>query len=145
MAAPIRTLVFAGVIIMTYAWAVIGFIGSYSITNNLPMNATLKAQYEAVTGASANPGVFGTLNNLTSQGKTQGQQLGGLNTLNSIGMVAQFFNSIPALYSSVAYLITSPLASLLGVSLSVTAANLSFLVIIIIVLGILSAIFLFPI
>lgn len=144
MGAPIRTMIIAAVIILTYAWAVIGFIGSYQLNNNIAMNATLKSQYEAVVGNSTNAGPFGTLNNLTSQGKTQGEQLGGLNTLNSIGMAAQFFQSIPALYSSIAYLITTPMASILGISLSVPEANILFLVIIMIVLAVLSAIFLFP-
>ena len=145
MGAPIRTLVITAVIILTYVWAVVGFIGSYQLNNNIAMNATLKAQYEAVLGNSTKPGVFGALNNLTTQGKTQGAQLGGPNTLNSIGMTAQFFQSIPALYSSIAYLTISPLSSVLGISISGPEANILFLVIIIIVLAILSAIFLFPI
>ena len=145
MAAPIRTMVFAGVMIMIYTWALIGFIGSYQISNNIPLNATLKQQYEAVIGNSSNGGIFGALGNLTSQGKTQSQQLGGLNSLNSIGMVAQFFRTVPAIYSTLAYFILSPFESILGTQLSVTANDLLFLAIIIIVLSILSAIFLFPI
>lgn len=142
---PIRALIFAAVIIMAYAYAVIGFIGSYQIVNNIPLNASLKAQYLAVTGNSVNPSIFTSLNNLTKQGTAQGSQLGGITSLNTVGMVAQSFTSIPAVYSSIAYLVVTPLGSLLGVqNMSVITADLLFLVIILIVLAILSAIFLFP-
>ena len=145
MAVPIRTLVITAVIMFTYLWVVVGFIGSYQLNNNIAMNATLKGEYEAVIGNSSNPGVFGTLGNLTTQGKNQGQSLGGLNTLNSVGMVAQFLGSIPAMYSAVAQLTVGQLTSTLGISLNVIQTNILFLAVIIIVLAILSAIFLFPI
>lgn len=142
---PIRTMVFGAIITMAFLYAIIGFVGSYQLSNNITMNAILKTQYEAVLGNSSNQGIFGSLNNLTKSGQTQAGSIGGVSSINSVGTVAQFLQSIPAVYTVTANLIMGTLEGLLGVGLSYEVNNLLFLVIIIIVIAILSAIFLFPI
>jgi hypothetical protein len=144
MGSPIRTLVFAGIITLSFLWAYIGFIGSYQLNNNIPLNATLKAQYEAVAG-NVSSGIFQTTGNLSAQAQNQGGQLGGIASLNSIGMGAQFLTSIPAIYTAVSQLTIGSLGNTLGISLNPFETNIALLIIIIIVIAILSAIFLFPI
>jgi hypothetical protein len=133
-AVPIRTLVFAAVVFSIYIWAVIGFIGSYSLSNNLPLNATLKADYVAITGTNA------------TQIAIQGQNIG--QTLNTgtptISTPTTFLTSIPQLYGAIAQLVASPL-TMIGINVSPIIAQLSLLIVIIIVLAILTAFFIVPI
>ena len=141
---PIRTLVIAGVVVLTYIFALTGFIGNYSLNNNLPLNATLRAQYQTIYGNSTNVGVYGNLTNLSSQASAQSSQLGSVSTPNYIGLASRYLLSIPALYGAIAYLVASPLQSM-GLPVTQALANILLLVIIIVVLAILSALFLFPI
>ena len=145
MAVPIRTLIFAGIIAFVYLWAFIGFVGSYELNNSIAINATLKTQYMAVVGNSSDRGIFGTTGNLSQQAQQQSADLGGLSTLNTIGMAAQYIGAVPAVYQSAAILITQPFAGVLGVQMSTIEADMILLLVINIVLAILSAIFLFPI
>ena len=141
-AVPIRTLVFAMIVGISFTYAYVGWIGSYQINNNIPMNATLRMQYEAVVGNGT--GIFST-SNLSTQASTQGTQFGSSSSLNSLGAAAQFLQTIPATYTLVANLTVGSLASILGINLSPFEANAMLLVVITIVMAILSALFLFPI
>lgn len=145
MGSPIRTLVFASIVLVTFLWSYIGFIGSYQLNNNIPLNSTLKAQYQAIAGNNTQGSLFG-LAGLSSQSQNQGTQIGASSTsLNTIGMVAQFLSSIPSLYTTVSQLTIGSIGNMLGINLGIFQTNLILLVVIIIVIGILSAIFLFPI
>lgn len=141
-AVPIRTLVFAGIIGLTFMYAYIGWIGAYQITNKVPMNASLKQQYEAVLGNGT--GIFST-SNLSAQASSSGSQFGSTTSLNSLGTAAQFLQTIPAMYTLVAQLSVGSISSELGINLSPIQDNILLAVTIIIMLAILSAVFLFPI
>ena len=144
MAVPIRTMVFAGILLVTYIWAIIGFIGSYSVTNNLPLNSTLQQQYLAIVGNSSTTGISSALSGISNQTANQGGQLGGTGIINDIGSTAQVIKSIPAVYNAVAYLVATPFRAL-GFPISQPMANILLLIVLIIILAIFSAIFLFPI
>lgn len=141
-AVPIRTLTFAIIVGISFVYAYVGWIGGYQIHNNIPTNATLKGQYEAVTGNGI--GIFST-GNLSNQASIQGGQFGLTTALNTVGMVGQFLKTIPATFSAISTLTIGSLGTYLGISLSVFQTNVMLLVAIIIVIAILSAIFLFPI
>lgn len=144
-AVPIRSLVFSMMVVLTFLYAFVGFIGSYQIANNIPMNATLKQEYITVTGNQTNANIFANSSTLINQTATQASQLGGLGSINSIGMASQFFNSIPTTYTLIAQLTVGALSKTLGINLTPFQNNITLLITIIIVLAILSAIFLFPI
>jgi hypothetical protein len=140
-AVPIRTLVFTIIVGLLFTYAYVGWIGSYQINNNVTMNSTLKAQYEAVVGNGT--GIFST-SNLSSQASTQGTQFGSSASLNSLGAAAQFLQSIPAMYTLVAQLTIGSLSHTLGINLNPFEDNILLLITLIIVIAILSAVFLFP-
>ena len=145
MGSPIRTLVFAGIVLVTFLWAYIGFIGSYQLNNNIPLNSTLKAQYQAIAGNNTKGSIYG-LSNISSQANNQGTQIGASSTsLNTIGMVAQYISSLPNLYNAISQLTIGSVGDTLGINLSIFQTNLILLLVIIVTIAILSAIFLFPI
>lgn len=145
MGSPIRTLVFASIVLITFLFAYLGFIGSYQQNNNIVLNSTLKSQYQAILGNNTQSSLFG-LDGYSSQANNQGTQIGASSTsLNTIGMVAQFLSSIPSIYTSVSQLTIGTLGNIMGINLNFFQTNLILLIVIIVVIGILSAIFLFPI
>lgn len=145
-AVPIRSLIFASVVVVTMLWAFVGYIGSYDTVNNVTMNTTFKISYLLATGAQTNAsGLFGIFNNMSAQARSQSGSLGGLNTLNTVGMVSQYLLSIPATYTAIISFVQNGISGVLGVGISYPEANLIFLVIIIIILSIISAVFIFPI
>ena len=144
-AVPIRSLIFASVVAVTMLWALVGYVGSYDTINNVTMNSTFKAAYLAATGAQSNStSLFGIFTNMSNQAKSQSSSLGGLNTLNTVGMASQYLLSIPATYAALIVFIQNGIGSMLGTSISYSEANIIFLVIVIIILSIMSAVFIFP-
>lgn len=144
MAAPIRTMLIIVIVVSVWMWAMIGYTGSYEVTNNIPLNATLRTQYEVIVGNSSGQGVFGASAAIENQTSTQGMTFGGVSSYNTVSMISQFFTSIPAEYNAWAFFIATPL-TWIGIPVSQPIANILFLVTILVFLGILSAIFLFPI
>lgn len=145
-AVPIRSLIFASVIVVTMLWGFVGYIGSYDTVNNITMNATFKNAYLSATGSQTNAsGLFGIFNNMSTQARSQSSSLGGLNTLNTVGMVSQYLLSIPATYTAIITFVQSGISGVLGVGISYPEANIIFLVVIIIILSVISAVFIFPI
>ena len=141
-AVPLRTLIFGVLVGINFLYAYVGWTGTYQLNNNITMNASLKQQYEAAFGNQT--GLFAT-HNLSSQAENTGGLFGSTTSLNSLGTVAQFLQTIPSMYTLVANLTIGSLGSFLGINLSPLEANVLLALTLIIILAILSAVFLFPI
>lgn len=149
MASPIRTIFLGLLITSIFVYGYFVFSGAFAIANNLPINATVKAQYEQIVGnASAYGGAIGPVSQLEQTASSTQQSISNPNLLslliNSVGLVTNFIGSIVNVFNSIVLLASIPLAAIgiptafaYGVSLIALVGLIS--------LGIISAIFLFPV
>jgi len=149
-AVPIRTIIIASLVMVLLTFSVVLFTGSYAYSNNLPINNTVSSQYNSLIGNPSNPnsGLFSNYLNLTSQVGSQGSQLHNSNLqfglFNTIGIAAQFFTSLGPIIGGFLQFISIPLEAV-GIPAGYAVIIMAVMLLAIMALGILSAIFLFPI
>lgn len=149
MASPIRTIFLGLLIVSILIYGLIATIGSFTLANNLPINSTLKQQYLLITGnASTYGGILGPVGNLQQTVSTNQNSLSNPNVLtlviNSLSLAANFFGSLPNLFNSVVLFAAIPLNAI-GIPASF-AYGISLIALIgLMGLGLISAIFLFPV
>jgi hypothetical protein len=149
MASPIRTFFLGLLAVSIFAYGFFVFEGGFAIQNNLPINPALQSQYLAITGNSSTyGGVIGPVAGLQQTAQANQKSLGNPNPLstilNSIGLASSFFGTLTALFQSIILFAAIPL-SLIGIPAGL-AYGISLVGFVgLIGLGIVSAIFLFPI
>ena len=110
----LRVMIFAALISMMMAYSIIGFAGGYLSNNGGIKNATLSAQYNAITKGGANPkgGLFGNMGALNGQLNNQSKNFSSasLNTglVSTITTAASFFTTLPTILGAVMTLAGSP-------------------------------------
>ncbi len=149
-AVPIRTILLASVTLLMLTYFMVGWLGGYQAVNNETTNATLAKQYKAITGNTTNPGgsLFGTFGNTSTQASGTASNLknpsGIFSITGAIGSAAQFFGSIPVVFNAFFTFMAGPLIAA-GIPVGYAVMLMETMIVLVVVLAILSAIFLFPI
>jgi hypothetical protein len=141
---------FVGVLVMLLcAFGLIILIGTFEQANGLRINATIASNFNAIwpNPSAPNNGIFsgfGTLNSQVYSTSNSLQSYGPISSIiSSVSIAGTFIFSIPAFYGLLAGFISAPLSFFMPVGFAVTIANV--VLVGIFMLGLLSAIFLFPI
>ena len=146
-AAPIRTLLVASLLFMGFIYGMMGWIGSFAAVNHIPVANTITAQYRIITQNSSYPnsGVFASkkLNtSITAVTSGLSNPLNIFATSGALGALGNMFLSIPSTMQGFLSLIGSPF---LAVGVPVTYLWLlgGVIIVVLIALGIISALFIF--
>lgn len=139
---PIRTLVIAAFIGAIAYFALMNFMGSFILSNNVSLPSNLQGFYMQLNLSSVNS----PINILTSQGQNMSSQLSNGNivagTGSAIGMIASFFGNLPKILIAFINFTAFELA-IVGIPTAFAQAAAYGLMILMMVLGIVSAIFIF--
>lgn len=141
---PIRTLVIGAFIGAVAYFALVNFIGSFLLTNNAPIPSNLVGYYDSLHLNGTNS----SISILTGQATKMSTQLSNGNIVagagTAIGMVASFFTSLPSIFGGFINFTAFELAYV-GLPVAMAQAAAIGLIIVMIALGIVSAIFIFGI
>ena len=146
-AAPIRTLLVASLLFMGFIYGMMGWIGSFAAVNHVPVANSITAQYHIISQNSSYPnsGVFASkkLNtSITAVTSGLSNPLNIFATSGALGALGNMFLSIPSTMQGFLSLIGSPF---LAVGVPVTYLWLlgGVIIVVLIALGIISALFIF--
>lgn len=139
---PIRTLVIASFVGAIAFYALVNFMGSFLIANNAPIPPSLQSFYSSMhLNSSSSP-----ISVLSAQANKAAVQLGNGNivagTGSVIGMVASFFTTLPNIIGGFINFTAYELAYV-GIPTAYAVGAAWGLIIMMIVLGLISAIFIF--
>ena len=141
---PIRTLVIGGFIGAIAFFALVNFMGSFIISNNAQLPPNLAGYYTSLHLNSTNS----SISVLTGQATKMSTQLSNGNIIagagTAIGMVAGFFTSLPSIFGGFINFTAYELAYV-GLPTALAQAAAIGLIVVMIALGIISAIFIFGI
>ena len=141
---PIRTIVIAGFVVAIMFFAMVNFMGSFLLANNTPIPNNIKGFYDNLSVTNSTSGVY----RLSAQGQLFATQLGNGNivagTGTVIGMVASLFGILPGMVGSFINFTAVELA-LIGIPTAFAVAAAWGLLVILMALGIISAVFIFGI
>ena len=139
---PIRTFVVAAFIGAIAYFALMNFVGSFIITNNVSLPPNIQSYYNTLHLNASTGGI----SVLTSEGSNMSAQLGNGNivsgTGSAIGMVASFFGYLPSILGGFINFTAFELA-VIGIPTAFAQAAAYGLIIVLMVLGIVSALFIF--
>ena len=132
-------------------FGMIFFIGNYELGNGLGVNATIATNFNAIGVNPSAPagGIFSGYGNLANGVQNTGNSLQTFNTnpissaISSVSLVGSFLFSLPNLFLAMGAFIAVPLTAI-GIPLGFAQAISSVALIGIFALGLLSAVFLFP-
>lgn len=127
-------------------------MGSYEYQNNLLQSNTIAGNFSAILGNSSAPqnGIFVNDNNVfgaadTAQtGINSTTSIGSSSVFNSVSLVINFIIYLPNAYNALVHFMAVPFVAL-GVSPTFAITVINVLFVGILALGVISAIFLFPI
>ena len=141
---PIRTLVIGAFIGAIAYFALVNFMGSFLIGNHAPVPQNLAGYYNSLHLNDTNS----SISILTLEASAMSTQLSNGNIVagagSAIGMVASFFTSLPRIIGSFINFTAYELAYI-GIPTAMAQAASIGLIIVLIALGIVSAIFIFGI
>ena len=146
-AAPIRTLLVASLLFMGFIYGMMGWVGSFAAVNHIPVSNSITAQYHIITQNSSYPnsGVFASQKlNTSIKAVTSGlsNPLNIFATAGALGALGNMLLSIPPTMQGFLSLIGTPF---LAVGVPVTYLWLlgGVIIVVLIALGIVSALFIF--
>ena len=149
---PVRTMFVAASLMFIFMFGMIYFIGSFETGNGLPLNATIATNFNAIglNPSSPNGGVFSGFGNYSSGIYTTANSLQTFNSnpiasaLSTVSLVGSFIFSIPSLFRLMGAFIAVPLAAI-GIPIGFAQMIGTITLIGVFALGLISAVFLFPI
>ena len=148
---PIRNIAVTTILSLMLTYGVIAFFGGFQFTNNIAMNGTLAQEYNTIIATPSSPGGLFYTGNLLGSAQTYGSNFSNVGqnlnpataTSTALGFLVGFISSGPvAIYQLIAFLV-QPLVAL-GIPTGYAIAGFTILLIMIILLGIASAILIFP-
>lgn len=148
---PIRQMFIAVSVAFLFMFGMIWFIGNYETGNGLTVNATIATNFNAIGMNPSSPqgGVFSGYGNFSNGAYNTANSLQSFNTnpvasaISSVSLVGSFIFSIPALFGTMGAFIAVPLVAI-GMPVGFAQAIGYVVLVGIFGLGLLSAVFLFP-
>ena len=148
-AAPVRTLLIASLLFMGFIYGMMGWIGSFSVSNHAPVSPAISSVYTGITNNISDPnvGVFYTTKLNTSISAVTSGLSNPVNifaTAGALGAVGNMLISIPKSMYAFFTLLGSPFLAI-GVPITYIWFLGAIIIVALIALGIISALFIFNI